>query len=98
MSDRSLPKNPQRRHGYQPIQDIIESDGRTIRGFVRLLKSNQAHALLAIAGRTAPSQELRDELVAKLDIPLAMIFTQSAIEAEYSNRGRRGSRTLMVGQ
>lgn len=86
--------SPARIHGIQPIQNIIEADGRTIRGFVRLLRTKQSHALLAIAGRVPPSPELRAELTAKLGLPLDMLFTKSALESEYRSKGSVGAMTL----
>jgi len=79
------------KYGYQPIQDIILNDGRTLRGFVRsrLTTGNQSHALLAIAGRVAPSPELRAELPAVLGLPLEVLFTKAALDAEYAFRGER---------
>ncbi len=82
--------NKQRKYGYQPVQDIIENDGRTIRGFVRRLDTNQAHALLAIAGRCPPSPQLRAELPAVLGKPIELLFTKSALDATYAYRGERG--------
>ncbi len=79
----------QRTFGFQPIQDVIINDGRTYRGFVRTLKSDQAHAILAIAGRVPPSPELRAELAARLGVPIELLFTKEALAATYSPQMRR---------
>ncbi len=75
--------------GRQPIQEIIRNDGRTIRGFVRMLQTDEAHALLALAGRVPPSPQLRAELTTKLGLPVELLFTGAALDAEYQGpRGR----------
>ncbi len=75
--------------GRQPIQGIIVNDGRTIRGFIRTLKTDQAHAQLAFVGRVPPSPQLRAELTAKLGLPVEVLFTRAALDAEYHGpRGR----------
>jgi hypothetical protein len=75
--------------GRQPIREIIHHDGRTVRGFVRMLQTDEAHALLALAGRVPPSPQLRAELTTKLGLPVELLFTRAALDAEYHGpRGR----------
>lgn len=84
MPTANLPK-----FGRQPVQEIIRNDGRTIRGFVRMLQTDEAHALLAMAGRVPPSQQLRAELTTKLGLPVELLFTRAALETKYHGpRGR----------
>lgn len=86
----------QRTFGKQPIQDIIINDGRTVRGFVRMLKGDQPHALLAISGRVPPSTEIRAELSAKLGVPIETLFTKEALAATYTRNAEHRRRRVTV--
>lgn len=79
----------QRRFGYQPVQDVILNEGRTIAGFGRTLKScDLAHFRGATAGRVPPSPQLRAELVARLGLPIEALFTKDALDAQYKPEHR----------
>lgn len=79
----------QRKYGHQPVKNFIVNDGRTIAGFVRSLRSDNRHALFAIDGRCSPSGELRVELSTRLGVPIELLFTKAALDAEYHGpRGR----------